>query len=314
MAGARVARAGAVTPLPHGLMFHHFHGGAHPPVQGSVSVEDFEGLLTKGGIAGPGVWIDAAERRSLPGLPLSALTFDDGLRSQFDVAKLVLDAYGLKVFWFVPSLPLTGAPLWLEIDRWTRTVAAPSLPDFYSDFFDAVGRDADMPADYLAAHPYLSTVDRLFRWYRDHVLPAVRYREVMDTLREEYAPHATPEWLAPKLWLTAGDLAQLVQEGHHVGLHSHTHPTNMGTLSPETQRAEYVDNLMALQKATGEWPRAMSHPSNSWNADTLDVLRDLGIVLGFTATPEPWNGHPLCVPRRDSAEIMQSIRASQCAS
>jgi len=316
MAGAQVARARAVIPPPYGLMFHHFHGGAHPRVQGSVSADEFELIVQwhRPMVADPAWWLDAADRHRLPTLYMLALTFDDGLRSQFDVAKPILDQYGLKAFWFVPTLPLTGKPLWLEIDRWTRTVAAPSLPDFYEDFFTAVGRHAEMPEGYLADLPYLSAVDRLFRWYRNHVLPERVYREVMDTLRAEYDPNATPAWLASKLWLTPGELAQLVKEGHHVGLHSHTHPIDMGTLPVEAQRAEYVENLLALHRATDEWPRAMSHPSDSWDANTLEVLRDLGILLGFTATPAVWNEHPLCVPRRNSAELVQTVREGACVS
>jgi len=29
----------------HGIMFHHFHGGEHPAVQGSISAQDFADMI-----------------------------------------------------------------------------------------------------------------------------------------------------------------------------------------------------------------------------------------------------------------------------
>src|SRR5580700_8086460 len=98
-----------------GLMFHHFHGGVHPDVQGSISAAQFADILDFVGvkhILDPHEWCERATRGALGKLDL-CITFDDSLRGQFDVALPVLESYGLKAFWFVYSSVFEGqfAPL-----------------------------------------------------------------------------------------------------------------------------------------------------------------------------------------------------------
>ena len=80
-----------------------------------------------------------------------------------------------------------------------------------------------------------------------------------------------------------------------IGLHSHNHPTLLENLSYNEQRKEYV-NCLSLISEILEKPKNeikyMSHPCGSYNVDTLQILEELGIELGFKQimTIEPEKG------------------------
>ena len=72
--------------------------------------------------------------------------------------------------------------------------------------------------------------------------------------------------------------------GHLIGLHTHTHPTLLEKLNYDEQKNEYEKNLSSissiLDKPKNEI-KCMSHPCGSYNNDTLEILKELGILLGF---------------------------------
>jgi peptidoglycan/xylan/chitin deacetylase (PgdA/CDA1 family) len=90
---------------------------------------------------------------------------------------------------------------------------------------------------------------------------------------------------ARQLWMDADCLLDLRDRGHVIGLHSHTHPTQMAKLSPADQEKEYAANFSILEKVLGKRPSTMSHPCNSYDKETLAILKKMGIQLGFRAEP-----------------------------
>jgi peptidoglycan/xylan/chitin deacetylase (PgdA/CDA1 family) len=61
----------------------------------------------------------------------------------------------------------------------------------------------------------------------------------------------------------------------------------MHKLSKQTQQTEYQTNYDFLKRVLGVTPRTMSHPNGNYSADTLDILREMGISIGFCATMSP---------------------------
>ena len=118
---------------------------------------------------------------------------------------------------------------------------------------------------------------------------------------------ATAEWL----WMGAAELRQLTQAGHVIGLHSHTHPTDLKILSATRQAAEYRQNLEILQTMVSVAPTVMAHPTNSYNDDTLQLLRDLGVRLGFRSNLAMREHGPLEHPRRDHCQVMAEMREAR---
>ena len=106
--------------------------------------------------------------------------------------------------------------------------------------------------------------------------------------------------------------------GHLIGLHSHNHPTLLESLSYDEQKLEYENCISVISKIIDKPKneiKFMSHPCGSYNNHTLEILKKLGIELGFkeimTADPERGmkkiNNSYLEIARQDHAEIVKRM-------
>lgn len=321
--GSSPRRQDATSPLedahPHGVMFHHFHdGGLHAPSQGSIDAGTLDALLEFVGIhrvLSAHEWVRRAASQSLQPGDL-CLTFDDALRCQMDVALPVLRARGLTAFWFVYTSVMEGTPEPLEIYRHFRGTAYDSINAFYAEFIAAAEQGATGPdvrralerfdpASFLSQYSSYTDDDRRFRFLRDEVLGGALYDETMRSLMDARGFDAAR--VLDALWLTNGDLRLLASEGHVVGMHSHTHPMRLAELTPSQQRAEYENNSAHLCRVLGAAPGTMSHPCNSYGAETLALLQSLGVRLGFRANMFQPDYSSLEHPREDHSQIVRRM-------
>jgi peptidoglycan/xylan/chitin deacetylase (PgdA/CDA1 family) len=250
------------------------------------------------------------------------LTFDDGLLSQYDVARPVLERHGLTAFWFVYSAVFEGEVAKFEVYRAFRCRFFPDVEAFYAIFFRSVRRELGIephdavPANDIARHrtayPFYSADDVRFRMLRDRVLTDAQYEHVMDDLIRARGLALTD--LATDLWMTNDHLHALSGHGHVIGLHSYSHPMVLGELPRERQRDEYHRNARHLERVCGTAPVAVAHPANSYSDDTIEILKGLGVRCGFRANMAPrrhgaaLNATPFELARDDQANIMSSLR------
>lgn len=303
----------------YGIMFHHFHDDQHPLGQGAISAQDLVEVINHVGrehILPAEEWMRRAGAGALQETDI-CLTFDDALRCQYDVALPVLRDFGLTAFWFVYSSVFEGNVEPLEVYRYFRTTHFESVDDFYQHFFQAVkdrfpedyaaGMVGFEPDAYLAGFPFYTRNDRIFRYLRDRVVGPERYHAVMEALMTSFGFDIPA--IVPKLWMTDDNLRILKGEGHVIGLHSYSHPTQLCALSPEGQREEYRKNYEHLERVLGKAPVCMSHPCNSYGPETLNLLADFSVTLGFRANMQHVADHsPFEFPREDHANIMKGIR------
>jgi peptidoglycan/xylan/chitin deacetylase (PgdA/CDA1 family) len=302
-----------------GIMFHHFHGDSHPVGQGSISADEVADLIE---FVGRKKILDASEwqERAVNGRLLRGdicLSFDDALSCQLDIAMPVLDAYEIKAFWFVYTSPFEGFVQRLEVYRYYRDVSFGDIDAFYASFDQYIQQSSfwlDVkqalrdfnPRYYLSEFPFYSDNDRRFRFIRDKVLGPERYFIIMDAMVID-AGYDTND-LTSRLFLKEEDVNQMYREGHSIGLHSHTHPTNLAGLSASEQLYEYRENIKYLKQVTDGTINCMSHPCNSYNSDTLAILNDLGVDVGFRSNMFPVdNPGKLEYPREDHANLMKEM-------
>jgi peptidoglycan/xylan/chitin deacetylase (PgdA/CDA1 family) len=315
-----------MTDAPaHGLMFHRFHqSGSAPQGQGSHTASEFKAILEHAGvdrILSPAEWLERTKGDRLVDGDL-CITFDDGLRSQYEVALPVLDELGLKAFWFIFSSAVKGQPDRNELYNGFATSMFVTFDEFVEAFlsFTSAGPERfttdafrSFEKELRARAPFYSDRDIEFRYVRNN-MSRQAYETSMDAFIEAAGVHV--EDLAAGRWMHEDHLVDLHRAGHAIGLHSYDHPFELGKLPIAEQHEQYARNKSHLHSVTGKPPVSMSHPMNSYSGDTLALLKDLGIMCGFRATMTPAsdrgvNPGPLELARADSSIVLRRLTAAE---
>jgi peptidoglycan/xylan/chitin deacetylase (PgdA/CDA1 family) len=201
-------------------------------------------------------------------LPPRALliTFDDAYRDFAAIAWPVLRAHNLPATLFVP----TGFP-----DR-------PDRVPWWDQLEHALKHTARRaPLDSAAGRLRLATPGQ-----RANALRQLKRR--MWRLPPREVPGVTAaicealEVPPPANDILGWDaLRRLAAEGLTVGAHTQTHP-NLAYLTPAEARDEIAASLADLAREMGSTLPIFAYPGGRYTAETVEVLRDLGLKLAFT--------------------------------
>ena len=312
----------------HGIMFHHFHDDGIPTKgQGSIDKDDFYKMINfigRKNILDADVFYEKFKNNNLKDNEV-CLTFDDAIKCQIDIALPVLEELKIKSFFFVYTSMFEGKPDNLEIFRYFRMNYFNNVDEFYNSFYQVLDEDLktffEDNNDTIKATkiklPHYSIEDNKFRLVRDIFLTKSQYEETMLLMLKE--KQFNYKDFFKKLFFQKDDLKTLDSLGHLVGLHSHNHPTLLEKLNYDEQKDEYEKCLSSisniLDKPKNEI-KYMSHPCGSYNKDTFEVLKELGIELGFkqimTIEPEKGmkkiNNSFLEIARQDHTEIYKIMK------
>ena len=277
----------------HGIMFHHFHdNGIHTRGQGSIDQDEFIKMINfigRNNILDADIFFDKLRNNKLKNNEV-CLTFDDAIKCQIDIALPVLEEFKIKSFFFVYTSIFEGKPDNLEIFRYFRMNYFENINHFYREFYKILDKDLksffknnnNKISKIKNRLPTFSVEDIKFRLVRDIFLSKVKYEEIMFYMFNEKKFNFKD--IINKLFFQKNDLNNLNNLGHLIGLHSHNHPTLIENLTYEVQKNEYKKCLSAISKIlvkpTNEI-KYMSHPCGSYNQYTLEILKELGIELGF---------------------------------
>ena len=311
----------------HGIMFHHFHDdGIHTKGQGSISKDDFYKMINfigRNNILDADIFFEKFKNKKLKENEV-CLTFDDTIKCQIDIALPVLEELKIKSFFFVYTSVFEDKPDNLEVFRYFRMNYFDDVGEFYNNFYKVLDKDLrnffDNNNEKIQStkikFPHYSIEDIKFRLVRDMYLTKSQYEEIMFLMMKEKQFNFKEFY--PKLLFDSNDLKKLDSLGHLVGPHSHKHPTLLEKLNYDEQKNEYEQCLTAISRILDK-PKTeikyMSHPSGSYNKNTLEILKELGIELGFkqimTIEPEKGmkkiNNSFLEIAREDHAEIFKRM-------
>jgi peptidoglycan/xylan/chitin deacetylase (PgdA/CDA1 family) len=304
--------------MPYGIMFHHFYEEGVATGQGAITADELQRILNHVGrenIISAQEWMHLSIEGNLETHHV-CLTFDDALRCQYNIALPVLEANGLTAFWFVYSSVFQGCAERLEVYRHFRVTQFSEIDDFYHQFEQHVKNSPHSHKlklaledfsvqNYLTHCPFYSDGDRRFRFIRNEVLGEANYNVIMDQMLDDRG--VEKEQLLDTLWMNDEHLKELNRNDHVVGLHSYTHPIRLANLSLPEQNKEYNLNAQHLTKVLGTQPISMSHPTNSYGPETLELLRSMGICVGFRADMTQPNGSALEQCRKDHSTIMMEL-------
>ncbi len=319
----RESSKGYRASFAHGLMFHRFHKeGQIPSGQGSITSKQLEAILEYVGpknILSPEEWLTKLKENKLARHHL-CLTFDDGLRSQFDVGLAVLEKYGFKAFWFVFSAVFEGKIVKSEVYHFFAARYFCRIDDFYADFFSRCPQTvlAQLKEKEFLRYlrqkkeifPFYSLNDLRYRFVRNDLLSQTKFEALLDGMIKEKGTSIGS--LARNLWMSNAQLKKLSTLGHCIGLHSYTHPFALAQLSVRKQKDQYRKNQEHLYRICGQDTVSVSHPLNSYNDETLKILQGMGIVCGFRSNLTPPEGKKinptnLELAREDATNILKAL-------
>lgn len=250
----------------------------------------------------------AAGRASLPDRAC-LITFDDGLREQYELAWPILRRRGIAAAFFVNTLPhVTGRAAGVHKVHYLRAHTPPDA------FLRAVEEACDMagivpggppPDESILAAQYRydpPQVRRLKHLLNFRLSPRQGER-LIDAL---FARRWEERAFAEELYMTADHWRELAAAGC-LGTHSHSHRP-LGELSSHEAAGDLRLGVEALAKVTGARPLAVSYPYGGPSAVTrsvADAAASLGLQVGFTM--ERAMNHdladPLLLARADTNDV-----------
>ena len=302
-------------------MFHHFHDDNKHPFSkggGSISAIDFHSKIDyieeNFNLISPDEYTKKVLNKSIKESDV-CLTFDDGLKSQFDVIYPELEKRKLKAFFFIYSAAFSKNPPLLEFFRDFKLFCFNNMDEYYELFFENIRSNhseeystflKNYKTNFLSNYPFYTVNDRKYRFLRDMVLNDKYFEVVLGMMSEKnYSISRRRECL----FMSIDNIKKLNENGQSIGLHSHNHPTTLHNLSYKNQLDEYTKNYEFIHSITNEKITSMSHPLGNYNNDTLKILNKLEIKVGFRDSLFPSNiNSALEIPREDHTNIMKVIK------
>jgi len=302
-------------------MFHHFHDDiTHKKSQGSIDSHDLIKIIDyideNYNLISPEEYLYKLLNDNL-GIFDVCFSFDDGLKSQFDIAFSELNKKGINAFYFIYSSAFTDTPSLLEFNRDFRNNYYDKIDSYYDDFFckfrnlyssDYEKYLKEYPDNYLASYPFYKEYDKRYRYARNQILKQ-NYQNIVMNLMED--KNYSIKERKSLLFMNESNIKELRNSGNTIGLHSHTHPTLMADLLYSDQLSEFYKNKTFLESVLSERIVSMSHPCGNYNKDTLTILTEMGVKIGFRSslTPSTINSN-LEIPREDHSNLINFLNKS----
>lgn len=299
------------------IMFHDLHLDEKNKTQGSVDSKEFKKVIDHVKKSH-----EIENAKNIKFLNYKKIrdkiffTFDDGLKSQFHIGNELLLENNIRACFFIHTAPLSGEYDVHQILRIFRNSSLfKNVDEFNTKFLDFLYKEVSeekiaelensfIDSQYLEQFTFYSKNDRKLRYIRDFYFDHDDYRNLsLDFIKSH---NVDIKSLVETTYMDEESILKLHNMGHYIGLHSHTHASNLKTLRYDKQMFEIQKNIDVLTDITNEKPLAMSYPSNSYNDETIDILKLNGIKFGFRADMLFKKG-PYELPRIDARLLLDSL-------
>lgn len=205
-------------------------------------------------------------RRNAAARPPLAVTFDDAALDNFEHARPVLAAAGVRATFFAPvDAVAEGIPLWHDVLGFALVHAVRRCPQAVRGALAEAGLPTDVPPD----------PDRVAAASKA-LPPEARHATVARIAA--LAPDPLPAWAAPMAWT---HLRALAGEGHEIGSHSMSHPL-LPQCDAERKRRELVTSRTVLERELDQPVTAIAYPNGDCDRETEHIAHRAGYVRGVT--------------------------------
>ncbi|MDC3117819.1 polysaccharide deacetylase family protein [Candidatus Pelagibacter sp.] len=321
-----------INNFPHGIMFHNFHDNKkYKKGDGSLSKKDLTKIIRfigRKNILDANDFLNNYKNNTLKNDNV-CFTFDDGSKSQADIALPILKKFNIKAFFFIYSKSLEKKKvLSIETLKYFRINYFKNINSFYDNFFSLCKKDTFKKLkrkklkqkQIKNKYPFYSDLDIKFRVIRDNILNEKQYIDIMKKMIRDKKLNLKK--LSRNIFFNKGDLIKLSSEGHVIGLHSHSHPLDISKKSYKKQYEEYFKNKKILKKILNKQKNplinTMSYPMGLYNKNSFKALNLLNINYGFISSTLKREKNKLTskhnnltIPREDCSNIIKKINEIQ---
>jgi peptidoglycan/xylan/chitin deacetylase (PgdA/CDA1 family) len=207
------------------------------------------------------------------------VTFDDGLRSQFELAVPALERLGIPALFLVPGRPLAeGRALYVHKVHHLRERLGDDVFLGLLETHGAAVSTETASEHYAYDEPEAARVKYLL----NIALPPAEREEVVAGAFADAVPDE--DAFCAGLYMSRAQVRTLEREHRAVGAHAYAHEP-LALLGPDALARDLARSAQALEDATGVRPEAISYPHGSREAVTRDVAEAAaraGFVAGFT--------------------------------
>jgi len=207
------------------------------------------------------------------------VTFDDGLRLQFELALPALVRLGVPAVFFVPGRPLAERhALYVhKVHHLREQLGDEELLPLLEPWAPAATPDAA-----TEHYPYDEPAAARLKYLLNVALPLHERERVLSTAFERVV--GDEEAFCSDLYMSAAQVRELEQAHSAVGAHSYAHEP-LSLLDGPALGSDLERSARVLARVTGRRPRAISYPHGSREAVDPTVARaaaGTGFAAGFT--------------------------------
>lgn len=233
------------------------------------------------------------------------ITFDDGLKEQFDYALPILDELEIPAIFFVNSINHIDKKVSLVHQiHLVRSVISSGV------LFENLVRNTDRKLnqqEILQAHKFYrfdNPKSAEIKYFLNVLLDFTSQEKFINSI---FTHHFDENEVVEKLYMSTDEIQQLIKRGY-IGSHTHTH-LPLGIYEQETIIQELEISKKFLETMGGVAIDCVAYPFGTRETATEEVgslAKQVGYKLGFTTNPGINNlsNNPLLLRRYDCNELI----------
>lgn len=257
--------------------------------------------------------IEAIEyKKELP-KECAVLTFDDGYADHYEYVLPILEKYGVKGAFYVPTGVLANKKV-LDVNKIHYILASAKSETIYRRLVEKVKFYQDT-YNLKSLEVYREEFEYPNRWDTKEVIFIKRMlqRALPDEVRHKILDELFGEFMnqdeasfSKSLYMSQIQIEEMYKLGMHFGPHTHNHVW-LDSLKKDKQEEELAISIQFLgQLGIERENMSVCYPYGGYNQDTLSIMEKLNMKLGVTVEPKVWTlneKEKFIIPRLDCNDI-----------
>ena len=265
------------------IMLHYLHDKQFHKIKGSISQKVFDKIVKKN-----------LNKNFI-------YTFDDSLKSQFYLAKPILEKYNLSGIFFCNTFQFKDKFNYHELSKFFIKLCYKKKSVFYNDFLK------ETKSKNLINKKKINILKKKFPFYSDNEIKIRIIRSENIHLYELILKKLFKKKkfnfksFQKKIFMNKSEILKLSKK-HIIGLHTHSHFFNFDKLNENIQKKEILVNKEILEKLIKKKIIHFSYPIGKYNNISLKLLKKFKIKFAFKNN-KFYSKNLLSIPRININEL-----------